>query len=352
MARLEHPFIVPVYDYGEHAGQLFFVMRYMPGGTLSNWAGNRPKPLAEVIPVVERLASALDAVYRRGIIHRDLNPRNVLLDDSGFVFLADFGIAKPPESMTLTGIVGTPEYMSPEQAAGRQDLDGRSDVYSLGVLVYQLLSGEVPYSAATPSGILHQHRHGPLPSLDTDRLGLPVESKMILARALAKQPEAGYASAGEFASTLRVLRVNSIPQANITLTLDLSIRDAWSRLFRKTSNDKAIHTIWSWGDLERLHPAYKRRKFALMLGSITILSALVIFMWWSGRVGSRISGDPAKSLTPIVATFTASSESITAVQVTGTQALLLSQTVVEPEQLLATPTVTVRRPTTEHAISR
>jgi serine/threonine protein kinase len=304
IARLEHPFIVPVYDYGEHNGQLFIVMRYMAGGTLANWAAGKPRPLTEVFTIVERLASALDAIHRHGIVHRDLNPRNVLLDGNGFTFLADFGIAKSVRSsamQTPTGIVGTPEYMSPEQAAGRQDLDGCSDVYSLGVMVYQLLSGELPYSAATPSSISCQHIHGPPPLLDVDRLSLPAECTAVMARALAKQPHARYASAGEFASALHASCAAPVPRDVSTLKSSSLVWAILSRLFRR--KPKSFHTLWSWGDLEYFHPGYKRRKRALVIASIVVLPILIALVWWSRGVGPQNGGERTSVFMPTVTVF-------------------------------------------------
>jgi serine/threonine protein kinase len=231
----------------------------------------------------------------------------VLLDGNGFTFLADFGIAKSVRSSALptpTGVVGTPEYMSPEQAAGRQDLDGRSDVYSLGVMVYQLLSGELPHSAATPSSILCQRVHSPAPLLDVDRLGLPAECNAVFARALAKQPHARYASAGAFVSALHVLCAAPMPRVVSTLKPSGPVWAILSRILRR--KPKSFHTLWSWGDLEYFHPGYKRRKRALVIASIVLLPVLIAFVWGGRGIGPQNGGEQTRVFTPTATVFVVS----------------------------------------------
>ncbi len=213
IAALEHPYIVPVYDYGEDAdaGQPFIVMRYMPGGTLAERISGQPMPLAEIIPIVQRLAEALDEAHSHEVVHRDLKPSNVMFDGKGNAFLSDFGIAKMLESSTLltaTGVMGTPAYMSPEQAMG-SDLDGRSDVYSLGVILYEMLTGQQPYSGKSPAALMMQHVTGSVPPINAQTLGLPARCNNILARALAKEPAARYQTAWELAEALNTLGTES-----------------------------------------------------------------------------------------------------------------------------------------------
>ncbi len=207
IAALEHASIVPVYDYGEDAetGQPFIVMRFMSGGTLGERLTSGRMPLREVAPIAQRLADALDEAHSHNIVHRDLKPGNIIFDNKGQAFLSDFGIAKLLENNSLltgTGIVGTPAYMSPEQAAGGSTIDGRSDVYSLGIIVYEMLSGHHPYGVETPMSMLYKQVNETPPPLDTAGLGLPAVSRRIVARALAKKPDERYPSAGEFAKYL------------------------------------------------------------------------------------------------------------------------------------------------------
>jgi len=209
IARLEHPYIVPVYDFGQQGDQPFLVMRYLPGGTLENRIAEKPMPLAQVVPIIQRIAAALDAAHKRGVIHRDLKPGNIIFDADGSAYLSDFGIAKlAQESSALTGtgmMVGTPEYMSPEQAMGVKGLDHRSDLYTLGVIIYEMLTGQHPYEAETPVGLMLKHVTEPVPLLDALRFGLPGGCSAVLARAMAKKPGDRFASAGALVEALSTL---------------------------------------------------------------------------------------------------------------------------------------------------
>jgi serine/threonine protein kinase len=204
IALLEHPAIVPVYDVGEDDGQPYFVMRYMTGGSLEDRMKNGPMPMDEVARIIDRIAAALDHAHSRGIVHRDLKPANILFDSANEPYLSDFGIAKLVESqtnMTGSGIIGTPTYMSPEQAQG-ETVDGRSDIYTLGVIMYELLSGMPPYKADTPMGIVVKHITEPIPHiLDANPVLHPAVEDLI-ERAMAKSRDDRFATAGELADAL------------------------------------------------------------------------------------------------------------------------------------------------------
>lgn len=207
IAALDHSAIVPIFDYGEANEQPYIVMRYLPGGALTQRLSGQPLRLEIALTIIERLAQALDAAHKRGIIHRDIKPGNVLFDADGYAFLSDFGIAKLMQGATsytqTGGPIGTPEYMSPEQAAGGKELDARSDIYSLGVIAYQLLTGRMPFTGDTPMQMMYQHVNRPVPPINTRSLGLPAKVNGVILKALAKKPEGRYASASEFATTLR-----------------------------------------------------------------------------------------------------------------------------------------------------
>ncbi len=209
IARLEHAYIVPVYDFGQQGDQPYLVMRYLPGGTLEDRLAARPMPLAQAASILQRIAAALDAAHKHGIIHRDLKPGNIIFDAEGGAYLSDFGIARlAQEASTLTGtgvMVGTPEYMSPEQAMGLKGIDQRSDIYALGVIVYEMLAGQHPYQADTPVGVLLKHVTEPVPALDVSRFNVPAECGAILARAMAKRPEDRFASASALAEAFASL---------------------------------------------------------------------------------------------------------------------------------------------------
>lgn len=203
VAALEHPAIVPVYDFGENEGQPFLVMRFMTGGSLSERLNQGPISLIESAQMVSNLASALDEVHAHGVIHRDLKPSNILFDQRGQPFISDFGTAKLQDAQTkLTdtgGAVGTPAYMSPEQIQANADLDGRSDIYTLGVILFEMLSGSHPFETNTPIAIAVKHMFEPVPRLLDMDPNLPANCQAVIAKAMAKKKEDRYATAVSFA---------------------------------------------------------------------------------------------------------------------------------------------------------
>jgi serine/threonine-protein kinase len=206
IASMEHPAIVPVYDFGEDQGQPFLVMRYMQGGSLADRLEDAPLEIAEIAAILSRLASALDEAHDQGLIHRDLKPGNILFDKRGDPHLSDFGIVKlTQETSTLSGsgIIGTPAYMSPEQARGDRGIDRRSDVYSLGLLIFHMLAGKQPYEADTPMGLALKHIAEPVPSLAQERPDLPQAYEQLIQRVLAKEAHDRPASAGALAEELQ-----------------------------------------------------------------------------------------------------------------------------------------------------
>lgn len=205
IAMLEHPAIVPVYDFGEHEGQPYLVMRYMNGGSLENRLQRGPLPKPEALQIIKRIASALDEAHKKGIVHRDLKPANILFDQYNESYLSDFGIVKLNEATAnLTGnaIVGTPAYMSPEQVHGKADVDGRSDVYSLGVILYEMLSGHVPYRAITPTQQMMAHVLEPVPDILAEKTDIPAGFGTVIQHAMAKEANTRFTSAGEMAQML------------------------------------------------------------------------------------------------------------------------------------------------------
>ena len=207
-AQLAHAGIVPIFDVGDREGIAYFVMSYIGGGNLAALLAREPHvPIEEVRRLIVEIADALEYAHMRGVIHRDIKPDNILLDrESGRAMVTDFGIARAVEAgtrLTVTGIaVGTPTYMSPEQAEGEREIDGRADIYSLGVLGYQLLTGRVPFTAGNTMALLLKHvseKPRPLAELRPDA---PRQLRDAIERALVKAPEDRWPTAGALRDAL------------------------------------------------------------------------------------------------------------------------------------------------------
>jgi eukaryotic-like serine/threonine-protein kinase len=216
IAALEHPAIVPVHDYGEEAGQPYLVMRLMQGGSLADRLKKGALPIRDVSKILDRIGSALDRAHEVGVIHRDLKPGNILFDQYGEAYLADFGIARLADSSTTltgSGLVGTPAYMSPEQIEGKV-LDGRTDIYALGIIVFEMLTGKRPYQADTPAMLLVKQMTEPMPRVLDVNPDLPPGCEDVITRATAKQATARYDKASQLAKTLSsALRYEGRPPA-------------------------------------------------------------------------------------------------------------------------------------------
>ncbi|HUI90028.1 MAG TPA: serine/threonine-protein kinase [Anaerolineales bacterium] len=191
IAKLEHPNIVPVYDYAEHEGRPYLVMKFIEGDTLKARLTKGPLTSAEIEKVVDTVGSALAYAHKQGILHRDIKPSNVLVANDGQLYLADFGLARIAQSgeSTLSSdmIMGTPQYISPEQAMGKKDLDEGTDIYSFGVMIYEMVVGQVPFNADTPFSIIHDHIYSPLPLPHSVNPKVPESVERVLLRALAKE---------------------------------------------------------------------------------------------------------------------------------------------------------------------
>jgi serine/threonine protein kinase/photosystem II stability/assembly factor-like uncharacterized protein len=196
IARLEHLHILPVHDYGERDGCLYLVMRFIEGGTLKERMQGGPLSLDEARRVVTQVGSALEYAHQRGVIHRDLKPSNILIDPQGDCYLSDFGIAKMAEGtlgLTGSGVIGTPHYMAPEQGQSLK-VDHRADIYAMGIVVYEMVTGRVPFDAETPFAVVLKHLTEPLPLPRALRPDLPEEVERVILKALAKDPADRYQS--------------------------------------------------------------------------------------------------------------------------------------------------------------
>lgn len=221
-AQLRHPRIVPLYDSGDADGMLYFVMPYIKGDSLRDRLKREQQlPISDAICLSGEVAEALDYAHRLGVLHRDVKPENILIED-GHAFLADFGIARAISAagdtrLTETGIsLGTPAYMSPEQATGAATVDGRSDVYSLGCVIYEMLTGAPPFTGPTAQAVLARHVADPAPPIRTVRDTVPAAVEGPVLRALAKVPADRYRTAGELAVAL------TMPTSSTDTKRDLS----------------------------------------------------------------------------------------------------------------------------------
>jgi len=209
VAGLNHPHILPLHDSGEADGFLYYVMPYVEGETLRDKLKREKQASVEdTLALADSVASALDHAHRHGVIHRDIKPENILLQE-GEAVVTDFGVARPltrtaAESRAEAGLaVGTPEYLSPEACAGDRDLDGRSDEYALACVLYEMLAGHPPFTAATPQGVAARHLSDAVPPLATVRPDIPANMSRAIMTALAKKPADRYPSLQAFADALR-----------------------------------------------------------------------------------------------------------------------------------------------------
>ena len=205
IARLNHPHILPVHDFGQEGELSYIVMRYVEGGTLKKMLG-RPLALDRVVDILAQVGDALDYAHQQGIIHRDVKPANVLMDQGKWAFLSDFGLAKMAVAsvqLTKTGVgLGTPAYMSPEQAQGKL-VDAQSDIYSLGIMLFEMLTGQVPFDADTPLAVLIKHLTAPLPLPRKVNPDIPEPVERVILKAVAKAPEDRFQRVSDMVEALR-----------------------------------------------------------------------------------------------------------------------------------------------------
>ncbi|MCK5634131.1 MAG: protein kinase [Anaerolineales bacterium] len=190
VARMEHPNIVPIYDYAEHKGQPYLVMKFIDGQTLKARMNDNPLTKEEAVEIVDAIGGALAYAHKQGVLHRDVKPSNVLLSPDGAIYLADFGLARMAQAGASTlskdVMLGTPQYISPEQGQGVRDLDQGTDIYSFGVLLYEIVVGRVPFNADTPFSIIHDHIYTPLPLPTAVNPKVPEVVERVLLKSLAK----------------------------------------------------------------------------------------------------------------------------------------------------------------------
>jgi predicted Ser/Thr protein kinase len=230
VASLDHPNIVPIYDFAEHRGSPYLVMKFIEGETLKARMTRGPLTMDEGLRIIERVGAGLAYAHNKGILHRDIKPSNVLLAPDGSVYLADFGLARIAEAgeSTLSSdtMLGTPQYISPEQARGEKDLDAGTDIYSFGVVLYELVVGRVPFSADTPFSIIHDHIYKPLPRPREINPKVPEDVERVLFKSLAKSRADRYAKVEDLVSAFR----QAVLQAPGEVMPDLGLARAETRV--------------------------------------------------------------------------------------------------------------------------
>jgi serine/threonine protein kinase len=269
LRKLEHPNIVPILSFGEHEGAPFIVMPYMSTGTLTDKLKSGPVTPKEGARLMSEVSSALMYAHEQGIVHRDIKPSNILLDEDGTALLSDFGLAHltdDHESLTGSAVIGTPAYMSPEQCQG-SPIDARSDQYSLGVVLYHLTTGYLPYEADTPMGVVLKHVNEPLPRPRDLNPNLPEPIEAVLIKALAKNPAHRYSTISDF---------NAAFQTALKISLErVTGSGGWaSQLYRVT---QVIDRMRFQGRV-RLDEVWQRRTVVIAVLLLLLLS--IPFSMW------------------------------------------------------------------------
>jgi formylglycine-generating enzyme required for sulfatase activity/predicted Ser/Thr protein kinase len=258
-ARLHHPHIVTIHEVGEEAGQHYIAMAFLPGRTLDKVVGGKPLSTDRAISIIEQAADALDAIHEQGLVHRDVKPANVMVDETDQATLLDFGIVRAAEGTRLTTTMttlGTPEYMAPEQAEiaeGTAGIDWRADVYALGAVAYETLVGRPPFTGRSPTAILHKHVYEQPPAPCTLNPDLPKEIEPVLLKALAKGREERFQRAGDFAAELRRAYV---AESQIR-EQEAQIAPLYRRLQSAAAEEDWAEVLALGGRIQALDPAYR-----------------------------------------------------------------------------------------------
>ena len=320
-SELDHPAILPIYAYGEQDAWPYIVMPYMPGGTLNEYIEkNGPLSLEEAEFYLEQLASALDYAHAHGCVHCDVKPANILLDGEGHALLSDFGIARLMQQDSANQrafrnnsdtLMGTPEYISPEQALA-QHLDGRSDVYSLGITLFYLLTGSTPFKAENAIAIALLHVHEMPPSLSTFREDCSPALDYVVNKALSKWPEDRFQTAGEFSAAFAkaVSNPEGIDEADLAEKQSKppkGLRHTPQRLRARSSSTAFVHVK----PVQKRSLSLPRSLFMIILAIAvlcTIITASLIIWLANTHVGTR-DPSPTPTATPLFQDILADNES-------------------------------------------
>ncbi len=330
IAKLEHLHILPVYDHGDETGYLYLVMRFIEAGTLKDRLEDGPLSLAEARSVVNQVGSALEYAHQLGVVHRDLKPSNILIDAQGDCYLTDFGIAKMVEgTLGLTGsaVLGTPHYMAPEQSQSLK-VDQRADVYGMGVIIYEMVTGQLPFDAETPFAVVMKHIAEPLPLPRSIKPDLPESVERVILKALAKDPGDRYQSMHDLVAAFdqAVQSASEIAEPVSTIPPPVALQEVGGGL--TTVVPPPTTSVSGWPQRIAQQP--------LWLLAAAGLALLVLVL--AGLILSRIPGRVDISSGQVgVVLVTATDAPLVAALVTPTQTTELAATATSTPQPAVTP---------------
>ena len=290
VAKLEHPNIVPVYDYAEHEHRPYLVMKFIEGDTLKARLTQGPLTSSEIRKVVDSVGSALAYAHKQGVLHRDIKPSNVLMGTDGGIYLADFGLARIAQSgeSTLSSdmIMGTPQYISPEQAMGKKDLDEGTDIYSFGVMLYEMVVGQVPFNADTPFSIIHDHIYSPLPMPRAINPKVPETVERVLLKALAKERPDRYASVDDLSQAFKDAWAQAgVPMQGTAITMRPTSLKPDTKQGAKAAPAKGEAAFAKTVAAQKV-PEKKRSPWPFIATGVLLLIC-VAFVWIAFRGGAR-----------------------------------------------------------------
>lgn len=277
VAKLEHPHIVPVYDYAEHEKRPYLIMKFIEGDTLKARLNKGPLTAQEIEKVVDSVGSALGYAHTQGILHRDIKPSNVLVTPAGEMYLADFGLARIAQSgeSTLSSdmIMGTPQYISPEQAMGKKDLDAGTDIYSFAVMLYEMVVGQVPFSADTPFSIIHDHIYTPLPLPQSINPKVPEPVQRVLLKALAKERADRYEAVGDLVAAFKsAWNEAGVPMQGTLITIAKSVEPSPADKTRMKSTAEPTKMAAKAKEADPIVLAEKKRSPFVWVGLIAVVA--------------------------------------------------------------------------------
>lgn len=285
VAKLEHPSIVPVYDFAEHDKRPYLVMKFIEGETLKSRLSRGPLSASEINQVVEAVGAALAYAHKQGILHRDIKPSNVLIHHDGGMYLADFGLARIAQAgestLSSDSIMGTPQYISPEQARGDKDLDEGTDIYSFGVMLYEMVVGQVPFSADTPFSIIHDHIYTPLPLPRSINEKVPESVERVLLKALAKERVDRYEDVPSMVKAFKNAWTSAgVPMQGTALTLPAETKKGKKE--EKVQGSNEVKTA-----LAKEPKPKKRRSPWPFVGAAVLLAICCLFVFFATRENRR-----------------------------------------------------------------